>query len=132
MLDKGGAVHGEGSIAIIASGITVWTALEAQQMLNDIGIASQVIDLFRLKPTPVGFLAAVLLGKKKVVSVEENCRSGALGSIVAEVACDTGYLGKIKRLSLGDRYLMGATGRKLAAKRYHIDVESIVDAVRSL
>jgi transketolase C-terminal domain/subunit len=62
--------------------------------------------------------------------VEEN--TGALGSILAEVVIETRYPGRIKRLSLGDRYLMGATDREQAARRLGIDAESIAETVRSM
>lgn len=128
-LDEQGARQ---KATILASGITVWTAIQAQQTLKETGTLVRVIDLFKLKPINVGYLGSTLAETPVIISVEENSRIGALGSILAEVAVDTGYAGKIKRLSLGDRYLMGATDREQAAKRFHIDAGSIAEVVRSM
>ena len=44
-----------------------------------------VVDLFRFKPFPESFLSEVLKFSQKVISIEESCKTGGLGTALSEV-----------------------------------------------
>ncbi len=130
---EGMGILAEGADAIIVStGVQSWTAREAARSLATIGISTGVIDLFRLKPVNVRGLAAALAGVPAVVTLEENVAAGGLGSIVAEILAEYGLRPRLRRLSLGDRFLLGSAPREWAAEKCGLTGSHVVEAVRDL
>lgn len=82
---KGNVLTEGQDIAIIASGETVYHALQAAKQLKESGIQVMVIDMHTLKPFDEELIlkAASLTGH--IITVEEHSIYGGLGACVAEL-----------------------------------------------
>ena len=83
------AVLQEGEdVTIIASGMTVYEALDAAEQLKSEGISARVVDMFTIKP--IDELCIIESAKKTgaIVTAENHNIINGLGSAVAEVLCE--------------------------------------------
>ena len=90
-------------VAIFATGSMVSPALKAGKQLSEKGIHAAVYDVHTIKP----FDADTVIentDKKLIVSVEEHCVTGGLGSSIAETLSAQTSHGKLLRLGTGDHY----------------------------
>lgn len=90
-------------IVIFATGSMVSQALKAGRQLSEKGIHAAVYDCHTIRPFDIN---TVIENKdrKLIVSVEEHCVTGGLGSSIAEVLSTQTSHGKLLRLGTGDQY----------------------------
>jgi transketolase len=103
-----GNVLTEGSdVAIIATGETVYHALQAEKQLKQMGIHAMVIDMHTLKPFDEELVlkAARLTGH--IVTVEEHSIYGGLGGLVAEIVTQN-HPAKMKIIGIPDENVINA------------------------
>jgi transketolase len=103
-----GKVLTEGQdVAIIATGETVYHALQAEKELKKQGINSMVIDMHTLKPFDEELVlkAADLCGC--IVTVEEHSIYGGLGASVAEIVSQNNPV-KMKIIGIPDENVINA------------------------
>ena len=95
-------VDGDDAV-IFATGSMVSASLKASKKMADAGIYVAVYDVHTIKPFDID---AVIENKDKplIVSVEEHCVTGGLGSSIAEVLSSQTRHGKLLRLGTGDEY----------------------------
>jgi transketolase len=74
-----------GDVTVIASGGTVWNALEAAKQLETDGIHAEVINAASIKPLDEAMLLASARRTGHVVTVEDHSITGGLGGAVAEL-----------------------------------------------
>jgi transketolase len=123
----------EGADAIIIStGVHSWTARDAALALSQEGLSVKAIDLFRLKPVDSQYLASLLKGARTIITLEESVASGGIGTIVAEVLAASGQHPKLRRLSLGDNFLLGSASREWAAEKFGLTQPKVETAVREM
>jgi transketolase len=72
-------------VTLIATGGTVFNALEAARRLDAIGIAAEVINAASIKPLDEEMLVRSARATGRVVTVEDHSVSGGLGGAVAEL-----------------------------------------------
>lgn len=72
-------------VAIVATGETVYHALEAGRQLEQEGISATVIDMHTLKPFDEAAILEAARTTRCIVTVEEHSIFGGLGAAVAEV-----------------------------------------------
>jgi transketolase len=117
---------------IISTGTMTHLALAVADELRikktDIG----VIDLFNL-PIREKELLPLLMGVKKIISMEEHFLAGGLGSAIAESLSDKGILIPHKRIGIpqdkGYCYQYG--GREVIRNYYGIDKVSVTTTIKS-
>ena len=81
-----GKVLTEGQdVAIIATGETVYHALQAEKELQAKGIKAMVIDMHTLKPLDEELIISAARKTGHVLTVEEHSIYGGLGGAVAEI-----------------------------------------------
>ncbi|MDJ0763087.1 MAG: transketolase C-terminal domain-containing protein [Myxococcota bacterium] len=121
------------TIAIVATGNMVHTALEASDVLRNKGIQAGVIDVYRLPIEPAGLLEA-LSGVACVITLEEHALPGGFGSAVCEVLADAGRQARIKRMGcdFSEGYCYAYGGRAHLQKLMGIDTEAVVAAAQGL
>jgi transketolase len=103
-----GKVLTEGQdVAIIATGETVYHALQAEKELQTKGIRAMVIDMHTLKPFDEELVlkAAALCGC--IVTVEEHSIYGGLGASVAEIVSQNNPV-KMKIIGIPDENVINA------------------------
>ena len=93
-------------ILIIALGSTVTPALQASQILEEMGTDACVVNARFVKPIDTGLIGSLAKEIKYVLTVEENVISGGFGSSVLEHLSELNIPGlKIKRLGLPDEFI---------------------------
>ena len=114
-------------VTIIAVGEQVYQALLAAKELEKENISVKVIDMFTLKPLDE---AAVIKAAKDtgcVVTVEEHCVYGGLGSAVTQVLGEN-YPVPIKCVALPNEVLLCGSSAEMK-EHYGINKDGIVKAV---
>jgi transketolase len=75
-------------VTLIASGGTVFNALEAAKKLDAEGISAEVINAASIKPLDEDMLVASAAKTKHVVTIEDHSIHGGLGGAVAEALAE--------------------------------------------
>lgn len=121
----------EGSdVTIIATGHLVWEALEAAKVLNEKGIAADVINIHTIKPLDE---EAIIKSVKKtgcVVSAEEHNILGGLGESVARTLA-TNFPVPQEFIGTNDTFGESGTPAQLMEK-YGLNAEAIVKAAEKV
>ncbi len=79
----------EGSdVTIVATGLMVNEALEAQKLLAAEGISARVINIATIKPLDKDIIIKAARETGAIVTAEEHSIIGGLGSAVAETVCE--------------------------------------------
>ena len=125
-----GVVLKEGTdVTILATGLCVKEAVEAEALLAADGISAEIINIHTIKPIDRELVVKSALKTGKVVTVEEHSIIGGLGSAVAEVLCEEAPT-KLYRIGVRDVY--GESGPALELiHKYELDAEGIHKQVKA-
>ncbi|MPQ43142.1 transketolase family protein [Clostridium tarantellae] len=124
-----GVVLTEGSdVAIIATGIMVQVALQAEEALANEGINAKVINIHTLKPLDKELIIKVAKDIGTIVTVEEHSIIGGLGGAVSEVVCEEYPVPVIK---VGVKDTFGESGKpNELLKAYGLTSLDVINAVK--
>ena len=86
-LGKGVKLSDGNDVTIIATGLMVGKALEAKDILVNEGISARVINIHTIKPIDEEIITEAAKETGAIVTCEEHCKMGGLGSAVCEVVC---------------------------------------------
>lgn len=111
-------------LAIIATGNTVYPALEAAQILQENQIECTIINGRFIKPMDIELLKDVATKTKRILTIEENTIIGGFGSGVMEALSDEGIDVPVKRIGIPDMFLPHGS-QKTLRKTIGIDAEGI-------
>ncbi len=126
-LGKGVLLREGKDVTIIASGITVASALEAAQKLEADGISAEVINIHTIKPLDEELVVASAKKTGKVVTAEEHSVIGGLGSAVCDCLCEKCPTPVLK---IGMQDVFGESGPAGAlVEKYGLDGKGIYEAV---
>ena len=120
-------------VTIIATGMMVYVALEAAELLAQEGVQARVVNMHTLKPVDEASILAAARETGAIVTAEEHYIHGGLGSIVGQVVGQhhpvplemvaiTGYTGSgkgeelMKECGLTPENLMEAAQRAVRRK----------------
>jgi transketolase len=121
-------VHGEGrDAAIVACGLEVGYALQAQAQLEDEGIAVRVLDMHTLKPLDEDAVALAARECGAIVSAEEHVLEGGLGAQVARAVVKSNPV-PMELVGIQNTYAESATPEQLMEK-YELTAPFIAQAV---
>lgn len=114
---------------VIASGVTVFEALKAYDILQGEGVAVAVVDAYSIKPLAQEIIcSAIERSHKKFITVEDHYAQGGLGEAVLAAIADQGFKGTV--LAVPD---VPCSGTPEALRAWaHIDAQAIVNAVKAL
>ncbi len=90
-------------VAILTIGHIGNLALKAIEKLGEEGINPALYDLRFIKPLDENLLHEVFSKFNKVITVEDGCLMGGMGSAVLEFMADNNYKAEVKRLGIPDR-----------------------------
>ena len=117
-------------VTIIATGITVFMALEAREMLRADGIDAAVIDMPTIKPIDSALITEYAKKTGKIVTAEEHSIIGGLGSAVCEVLSESCPV-PVKRVGVNDAF--GTSGKAFeVADKYGISAKNIYEIAKAL
>ena len=127
-IGKGVALREGTDVTIIASGITVASALEAADMLAADGISAEVINIHTIKPLDEELAVGSAKKTGKVVTAEEHSVIGGLGSAVCDCLsqkCPT----PVFKIGMQDVFGESGPANALVAK-YGLDGKSIYESTK--
>ncbi len=128
-IGKGNVLADGKDVTIVATGLTVYMALEAREKLAAEGIDAAVIDISTIKPIDKELLVEYAKKTGKIVTCEEHSIIGGLGSAVCEVLAESCPV-PVKRVGVKDTF--GSSGKALeVATAYGISAENIYNTVKS-
>lgn len=114
-------------VVIFATGSMVNIALKACKILEKKGIGASVYDVHTIKPFDEKTVIANK-NKRLMVTVEEHCKTGGLGSAVAETICEQQKHGALLRLGTGDKY-KAAGSYDYMLRAHGLTPEGIAEAI---
>ena len=127
-LGKGVLLREGRDVTIIASGITVASALEAAEKLEADGISAEVINIHTIKPLDEELVVASAKKTGKVVTAEEHSVIGGLGSAVCDCLCEKCPTPVLK---IGMQDVFGESGSAGAlVEKYGLDGKGIYESVK--
>lgn len=118
-------------INVISLGTMTFDALKIADRLQKEGLDIGVVDIFRVKPINQSLIFKIANLSKEIVIIEENNKSGNLGTIVIELLADNLISKKIHRLSLLDKQLMNYGSRQWLKKINGLDEKSLITRLRT-
>ncbi len=123
-LGKGIKLADGEDIAIIATGLMVNEAIEAEKTLRANGINATVINIHTIKPIDEDIIVEAAKKTGLVLTVEEHSVIGGLGSAVADVLC-TKCPTKLIKIGVNDEF--GHSGpAAMLLKEFGLSAENIV------
>jgi 1-deoxy-D-xylulose-5-phosphate synthase len=79
--------------------------VEACERLESLGINPAHYDLRFAKPLDEEMLHEVFSSFRKIITVEDGCIQGGIGSAVLEFMADNNYTAEVKRLGIPDEII---------------------------
>jgi 1-deoxy-D-xylulose-5-phosphate synthase len=115
-------------LAILTIGPIGNAALEACKKLDEEGISAALYDMRFVKPLDEMLLHGIFSKFKKIITVEDGCLQGGMGSAVIEFMADHGYVAEVKRLGIPDRFVDHGTQKELYAECFYDEAAIIKTA----
>ncbi len=130
-IGKGQQLKEGSDLAILTLGPIGNEAAKAIEKLEKEHISVAHFDMRFLKPLDNKLLKNVFSTFDKIITVEDACIVGGLGSAVIEYMMDNNYKAKVIRLGIPDRFVDHGTQEELY-KECGYDAEGIATAARNL
>jgi len=118
-------------VAILTIGHIGNYAVKATESLAKEGLEIAHYDMRFVKPIDELLLHEVFSKFKKVITVENGCVQGGMGSAVLEFMADNNYQAEVKRLGIPDKFIEHGTQDELYNECF-FNAEAIVKTVKSL
>ena len=115
-------------VTIVATGHTVWEALQAAEALEAEGISAEVLNVATIKPLDAATLAASIAKTGAAVVAEEHNAFGGLSEAVASVVV-AGTPAPVEFINGGDKFGQSGTPAELMAA-YGLDAAHIAEAAK--
>ena len=128
-IGKGVQLTDGNDAAIIATGLMVGPALEAQKTLAAEGIGARVINMATIKPIDREIIARAAAETGAIVTAEEHNIIGGLGSAVAEVVTETVPV-PVERVGVMDTFGKSGPAKELLTV-FGLDAAHIAAAARA-
>ena len=117
-------------ITVISTGVMLFQALNAYEILKKQGISAEIIHMPTIKPIDEKAIAASACKTGKIITIEEHSIIGGLGSAVAEVIAESC---PSKQIRLGIKDLFAESGEPDELyEKYGLTEKDIVKAARQL
>ena len=104
-IGRGRRLRNGNDLALLSIGAIGTEAVQAAETLEKRGIQAAHYDMRFVKPLDDVLLHEVFGRFKDVVTIEDGCVQGGMGSAVTEWAMEHGYAAKVARLGVPDRYI---------------------------
>jgi len=128
---KGRVIVKGDDVAIIATGETVYPALEAANKLKEKGIAATVVSMHTIKPLDTSLLAELATRCKVVVTVEEHSVYGGLGEACASYLMQHGIFKPFRIMGIPDEYTVTGSQQDIF-NHYGLNEKGITETAISL
>ena len=102
---KGRCICAGKDIAVVSIGTVGNVALGACEVLKKEGISLALYDLRFLKPLDTVLLDEIFARFEEIITIEDGCLAGGMGSAVLEYMVEKGYHAHVKRLGIPDIFV---------------------------
>ncbi|MGN0266317.1 MAG: transketolase family protein [Lachnospiraceae bacterium] len=130
-IGKAETVKEGNDVAIIATGIMVYEAMKAADMLKEKGISARVVNMPTIKPIDKEAILAAAKECKKIVTVEEHNIYGGLGEAVCAVVSEECPV-PVKRIGVNDVFGKSGTAEEVLAEYGLTDAHIAEETVKML
>jgi 1-deoxy-D-xylulose-5-phosphate synthase len=130
-IGKGRKVCDGEDVAILSIGHVGNFAVEACQELNSEGMFPAHFDLRFVKPLDAVMLHEVFTRFNKIITIEDGCLQGGMGSAILEFMADHNYNAHVTRLGIPDEFIEHGEQPELWAICQY-DKEAIITEVKKL
>lgn len=129
---KGRIIKEGDDITLIATGETVYPALQAAQQLEaEYGINATVISMHTIKPLDYNLLASVAQSGKPIITAEEHSIYGGLGEACASFLMEHGYRNPFRIMGIPDEYTVTGSQTEIM-NHYGLSKAGIAEAALKL
>jgi len=128
-LGKGEVLLDGCDVAILATGLMAYEALEAGLALREQGISARVINLCTIKPLDKELVKKAARECGRIVTCEEHSIIGGLGEAVCSAVCSS-YPVPAQRIGVNDEFGCSGPGAALLRK-FGLCAEHIVDVTKA-
>lgn len=118
-------------IAILSIGSIGNEAIKAIEILEKEGLSVAHYDMRFVKPIDELLLHEVFAKFNKVITLEDGCIMGGMGSAVLEFMADNNYTATVKRLGVPDEFIEHGTQEELYNECFY-NADAIVKTVKSM
>jgi len=125
-IGRGRRLRNGDDVALLSIGAIGTEVVAAAEKLEAQGVSAAHYDMRFVKPLDEVLLHEVFSRFKDVITVEDGCVQGGMGSAVAEWAMEQGYASRVARLGVPDRYIEHGTQAQLY-KECGYDADAIAD-----
>lgn len=116
-------------VSIFATGHLVWKAIEAGQILAEMGIDAEIINIHTIKPLDVEAVLTSVRKTKCVVTAEEHQKNGGLGDSIAQLLAEE-FPAPMEFVAVNDSFGESGTPNELMEK-YGLSASNIVTAAKT-
>ena len=116
-------------VNLISNGFILREVINAADQLNKRGINVGIVDVFRFKPFPEDFIIDVIAPSKKIISVEESCKTGGLGTALSEVIAQNDIHCPLKVIGAPDMQLIEYGEREWFHDKYGLSGMPLVEKI---
>ena len=107
-------------INLITNGFMVRDVIDVAKSLSSKGINVGIIDVFRFKPFPSDELIKIIGASNKIVSIEESCKTGGLGTAISEVIAQNDIRCSFKVIGAPDKQFIEYGEREWFHEKYEL------------
>jgi 1-deoxy-D-xylulose-5-phosphate synthase len=130
-IGKGRRIQNGDDIAIITIGHIGNYAIAACKKLEEKNISVAHYDMRFVKPIDEELLHEVFKKHSKIITVEDGCIMGGMGSAVIEFMADNNYNSQVKRLGIPDKFIEHGEQKELYIE-CGFDVDSIIKTAEEM
>lgn len=127
-IGKGITLKEGNDLTFVATGILVYEALKAAEILKKEGIHARVINIHTIKPLDKDLILQAAKETGLLITAEEHSIIGGLGSAVAEVVAEENA-GRVIRVGMNDQYGCSGKGDELL-KYFGMSAENLVTVAK--
>ena len=128
---KGRIIKKGSDVAIIATGETVYPALQSAEKLAEQGIKATVVSMHTIKPLDAELILQLAKDTSAILTVEEHSINGGLGEACASLLLQHIYNKPFKIMGIPDEYTITGSQTEIF-DHYGLSADGIAQAVLNL
>ena len=128
---KGRIIKKGSDVAIIATGETVYPALQSAEKLAEQGIKATVVSMHTIKPLDAELILQLAKDTSAILTVEEHSINGGLGEACASLLLQHRYNKPFKIMGIPDEYTITGSQTEIF-DHYGLSADGIAQAVLNL
>jgi 1-deoxy-D-xylulose-5-phosphate synthase len=130
-IGTGRRIKNGSDVAFLTIGAIGNYTTKAIEILSEKNISAAHYDMRFVKPLDELLLHEVFSKFNKVITVEDGCLMGGMGSAILEFMADHNYHAEVVRLGIPDKFIHHGTQDELYAECFY-DVNAMVDAAEKM